>query len=58
VIGPDGKVAMAGVAESSSHRLLDEAALEAVRSVAPVPFPSGLPPRALRVRLPVVFDLR
>jgi protein TonB len=58
VIGPDGKVAMAGVAESSSHRLLDEAALEAVRSVAPEPFPSGLPRRALRVRLPVVFDLQ
>lgn len=58
VIEPDGTVARIGVAESSSHRLLDEAALEAVRSVAPEPFPSGLPRRALRVRLPVVFDLR
>lgn len=58
LIEPTGKVAVVSVTESSSHRLLDEAAVEAVRSVAPVPFPAGLPRRALRVRLPVVFDLR
>lgn len=58
LIEPDGKVAVVSVTESSSHRLLDEAAVEAVRSVAPVPFPAGVPRRALRVRLPVVFDLR
>lgn len=58
LIEPTGKVAVVSVTESSSHRLLDEAAVEAIRSVAPVPFPAGLPRRALRVRLPVVFDLR
>ena len=58
LIAPDGRVTTATVVESSSHRLLDEAAVVAVRSVAPLPFPTGLPRRALRVRLPVVFDLR
>jgi len=38
--------------------LLDEAALEAARSLSPQPFPKGLAPRPLRVRLPVVFDLQ
>ena len=46
------------LASSSSHRALDDAALEAVRGLERVPFPSGLRPRRLRVRLPVVFDLR
>jgi protein TonB len=46
------------LASSSSHSLLDDAAVEAVRGVGRVPFPAGLHPRPLRVRLPVVFDLR
>jgi protein TonB len=58
VIEPDGKLATVGIAASSSHGLLDAAAVEAVMSVAPLPFPAGLPRRAIRVRLPVVFDLR
>jgi len=37
---------------------LDDAALDAVRSLPPVPLPENLPRRPLRVRLPIVFDLR
>ena len=57
-IKPDGAISTVSVTSSSSHPLLDEAALEAVRSLAPQPFPKGLAPRPLRVRLPVVFDLQ
>ena len=57
-IKPDGAISTVSVTNSSSHPLLDEAALDAVRSLAPQPFPKGLAPRPLRVRLPVVFDLQ
>jgi protein TonB len=57
-IKPSGAIGDVSVANSSSHPLLDEAALEAVKSLAPQPFPSGLKPRPLRVRLPIVFDLQ
>jgi protein TonB len=46
------------LARSSSHDVLDEAAVDAVRSLRRVPFPTGVRPRPLRVRLPVVFELR
>lgn len=58
ILEPSGRVRDVTVAASSSHSLLDEAALEAVRSLKPVPLPENLPRRPLRVRLPVVFDLR
>lgn len=58
LIKPNGAISAVSVTSSSSHRLLDEAALEAVRGLAPQPFPPGLMPRPLRVRLPVVFDLQ
>ena len=57
-IKPDGAISTVSVTSSSSHPLLDEAALDAVRSLTPQPFPKGLAPRPLRVRLPVVFDLQ
>lgn len=57
VIRPDGAVGQVSVLHSSSHRILDEAALDAVRRLPPLPFPAELPPRTLRVRLPVVFEL-
>jgi protein TonB len=57
-IKSNGAIADVSVTGSSSHPLLDEAALEAVRGLAPQPFPKGLAPRPLRVRLPVVFDLQ
>lgn len=57
-IKPNGAIGSVSVASSSSHQLLDEAALEAMRGLPPQPFPKGLTPRELRVRLPVVFDLQ
>lgn len=56
-IRPDGTFSVVSVAGSSSHAVLDDAALETVKSLAPEPFPSEVPPRLLRVRLPVVFAL-
>jgi protein TonB len=53
-----GAVGNVTLASSSSHRLLDEAALDAARGIRRVPFPTNVRPRPLRVRLPVVFDLR
>ena len=55
---PSGRVASVVVRSSSSHEVLDEAALETVRQLAPDPFPPGLPSRPLRIRLPIVFELR
>lgn len=56
-IRPDGTFSVVSVTDSSSHAVLDDAALETVKSLAPEPFPSDVPPRILRVRLPVVFAL-
>jgi protein TonB len=53
-----GALSEVKVVESSSHPLLDEAAVQSVRNLSPIPFPPHLVPRALRARLPVVFDLR
>ncbi len=58
VVQPSGAVADVAVVDSSSHRILDEAALEAVLNLPRLPFPDGLQPRSLTVRLPVVFELR
>ena len=57
-IDASGKVGRVTVVDSSSHAMLDEAALDALRAVSRVPFPPGVPPRRLRVRLPVVFEIR
>ena len=53
-----GAITQVVLAVSSSHRVLDDAALEAVRGIERLPFPPDLRPRRLRVRLPVVFALR
>jgi protein TonB len=53
-----GEVGHVSLIASSSHRVLDEAALDAVRGVRRVPFPPNVRPRPLRMRLPIVFDLR
>jgi len=58
ILEPTGLVRDITVVASSSHSLLDEAAVNAVRSLPPLPLPEHLPMRPLRVRLPVVFDLR
>lgn len=57
-IQPSGAISHVTLIASSSHHVLDEAALDAVYGVGRVPFPPGVPPRHLRVQLPVVFDLR
>jgi protein TonB len=53
-----GVISEVKLVNSSSYRVLDDAALEAVRGLRRVPFPADVRPRALRVRLPVVFELR
>ena len=58
VVQANGAVSDVAVVDSSSHRVLDEAAVDAARSLPRLPFPDGLRPRALRMRLPVVFELR
>jgi len=57
-IQPTGVISRVEVVASSSHRVLDEAAVDTMRGVGRVPFPPNVRPRPLRVRLPVVFDLR
>jgi len=57
-VAPDGAIATVSVIASSSHQILDRAAVDAARSVPRLPFPSDVRPRALRVRLPVVFELQ
>jgi len=58
VIQPTGVIGSVLLLSSSSHPILDAAALDAVRRLPPLPFPAELPPRPLHVRLPVVFELR
>jgi TonB family protein len=57
-VRPTGTVGSVAIVRSSSHRELDDAALDAVRGLPRMPFPPGLPPRTLRVRIPVDFELR
>jgi protein TonB len=57
-IAASGAVEDVSLAASSEHRVLDEAALDAARGLRRVPFPPEVRPRPLRVRLPVVFELR
>lgn len=57
-IKPDGAIGQIVVVRSSSHAVLDDAALDTLRALSPEPFPAELPARPLRVRLPVVFELR
>ena len=56
-VEPSGAIGAVTVVSSSSHDVLDRAAVDAVRSMSRVPFPSDVRPRPLKVRLPVVFAL-
>jgi protein TonB len=58
VVEPSGRITDVTVVRSSSHAALDDAAVDGVRALRRVPFPSDVRPRPLRVRLPVVFELR
>jgi TonB family protein len=54
----DGAVRDVRVVSSSTHPVLDEAALEAARRLPRMPFPPRLGAREVRATLPVVFELR
>ena len=56
-IDPTGKITNVVVSRSSSHQILDDAAVTAVRTVDRVPFPANVRPQRLRVRVPLVFNL-
>lgn len=58
LLEPTGRVGRVEVARSSANAALDEAALDAVRSIPPIPFPETLPRRPLLLRLPLIFELR
>lgn len=58
LILPNGSIADVTLLESSSHAVLDDAALDTIRSLPRVPLPPELPARPLRVRVPVVFQMR
>ena len=53
-----GRVRDVQVVRSSTHGLLDDAALETVRRLGVVPFPQSLPRRPLLIRIPLVYELR
>jgi TonB family protein len=58
LVRANGEITDVHVASPASHPLLERAAIEALRAMRPVRFPADLAPRPLRVRVPVVFDLR
>lgn len=58
VLRPSGEIETVAVVGSSTHSVLDNAVLDAIRALRPLPFPPDLPRRRLRVELPIVFDFR
>jgi periplasmic protein TonB len=57
LVEPTGQIRSVRLLSSSSHSVLDDAALDTVRALAPLPLPEHLPRRSLKIRLPVVFRL-
>jgi TonB family protein len=58
LILPTGVVGDVQLLESSTHQVLDDAALATIRSLPRMPLPPDLPARPLRVRVPVVFQIQ
>ena len=58
LIHPNGTIGGVTLLESSGHPVLDDAALDTIRSLPRMPLPSDLPARPLRVRVPLVFEMR
>jgi protein TonB len=57
-VGADGKVKDVSVSRSSGHRVLDEEAVERVRSVLPLPkAPPDLRGREFSIQVPISFKL-
>jgi len=57
LVEPSGRIGAVRVISSSSHAVLDDAALQAVRRLPPEPLPEHLPRRPLRIILPLGFVL-
>jgi periplasmic protein TonB len=57
-IQPSGVISRVEIVASSSHRVLDDAAVDTVRTLGRVPFPPNVRPRLLLMRQPIVFELR
>ena len=57
LVEPSGRIGAVRVISSSSHAVLDDAALQAVRRLPPEPLPDRLPRRPLRIILPLGFEL-
>ena len=57
-IAANGAIAAVSVITSSSHEILDRAAVDAARSLPRMPFPPELRAQPLRARLPVIFELQ
>ena len=57
-IQPSGTITQVTVVASSSHQILDDAAVETLRGLGRLTFPPGVRPRKLSVRVPVVYELR
>jgi protein TonB len=53
-----GRVRDVQIARSSSHDVLDDAAIQTIRRLGPLPFPDSLPRRPLLIRIPLVYELR
>jgi periplasmic protein TonB len=58
VVESSGRVRSVRVVSSSSHRMLDEAAVASIAGMTPLPLPRGVPARPLQIRVPLLFDLR
>ena len=54
----NGSIGDVTLLESSTHAVLDAAALDTIRALPSMPLPPELPSRPLRVRVPVVFEMR
>jgi len=57
-LGPDGRLVGVEVVAGPAADTLRVAAVSAVRSSTPFPFPPGVPARPFVIRLPVEFRLR
>lgn len=58
LIYPNGTVGDVTLLDSSTHEVLDTAALDTIRSLPRMPLPPDVPARPLRIRIPVVFRIR
>jgi len=58
LIYPNGTVGDVLLLDSSTHEVLDTAALDTIRSLPRMPLPPDVPARPLRIRIPVVFQMR